>query len=135
MTEVWPSAARLPTTLAGVKKLGKVLGFVAGAAAVIWAMRDRLVSITAPREPEPPKFRVVTAPSTPPAPPPAPAPSNDDLTEVVGVGPVFAERLRAAGIASFAELATASPARIAEIVGVPVTRVADWPDQARALHS
>lgn len=113
-----------------MKKIARLIGVIGGVAAVVWAMRDRLVSITAPREPEPPRFRVVTPPSEPPM-----APTDDDLTEVVGIGPVFAERLRAAGVQSFEELANTAAARLAEITGVPESRVEAWIAQAGALAS
>jgi predicted flap endonuclease-1-like 5' DNA nuclease len=121
-----------------VKKLARILGVVAGAAAVVWAMRDRLVSITAPREPEPPRFRVVTPPSEPPEErvPASEMPSTpDDLTEVVGIGPVFAERLREAGISTFAQLRATDATRVAEITGASVSRVDGWLIQAEALST
>jgi predicted flap endonuclease-1-like 5' DNA nuclease len=116
-----------------VKRLAKVVGVVSGVIAVVWAMRDRLISITAPREPEPPRFRVVTPPSSPRA--GAPPPRSDDLTDIVGIGPVFADRLTIAGILGFADLARAGAARAAEITGVPVTRAEGWISQAEALAS
>src|SRR5690606_10410033 len=69
-------------TMPPVNKLGKVIGFLGGALAILWAMRDRLVSIAAPQDPEPPRFRVV--------PPSGPPPVEDDLTAISGIGPVFA---------------------------------------------
>lgn len=104
-----------------MKKVAKFLGVVGGVAAVLWAMRDRLVSIAAPKEPEPPRFRVAE-----------PAPPADDLTELSGIGPVFATRLAQAGIATFAALAAATPGRVAEVTGVPETRASDWIEQAAA---
>jgi predicted flap endonuclease-1-like 5' DNA nuclease len=109
-----------------MKKLARALGILGGVAAVIWAMRDRFVSIAAPHEPEPPSFRVVTNP----APPAAPNPNPDDLTEVVGIGPVFARKLMEAGISTFAELAQSEPAQVAQAAGVPESRVHDWIEQA-----
>ena len=47
----------------------------------------------------------------------APAAGPDPLTEIVGIGPVYAKRLQAAGIHTFAELAAATPAQLAEIIG------------------
>jgi large subunit ribosomal protein L21 len=111
----------------GMKKLARILGLMGGVAAVAWAMRDRFVSIAAPREPEPPTFRVVTPPSTPPKPR---SPEPDDLTEVNGIGPVFARRLMEAGISTFSNLAQAEPGRVAEIAQVPEARVTDWIEQA-----
>lgn len=88
-------------------------------------MRERFVSIAAPREPEPPTFRVVTPPSEPPRPP-----EPDDLTEVNGIGPVFARRLMEGGISTFTQLAQADVARVTELTGVPESRATDWIEQA-----
>jgi predicted flap endonuclease-1-like 5' DNA nuclease len=112
-----------------MKKFMRILGILGGIAAVAWAMRDRFVSIAAPREPEPPSFRVVTEPTPPPTPPTEP----DDLTIVNGIGPVFARRLMEAGIATISQLAAADPARVAEVAGVPEARVETWLEQAAAL--
>lgn len=113
-----------------MKKMARILGVLGGVAAVLWAMRDRFVSIASPKEPEPPTFRVVTAPSEPPTPRPA---EPDDLTEVNGIGPVFARRLMEAGISTFALLAQAPAERVAGIAGVPESRVSDWIEQAAEL--
>ena len=108
-----------------VNKIGKVLGFVGGALAILWAMRDRLVSIAAPQDPEPPRFRVV---------PPAPAPvTEDDLTAINGIGPVFAGRLRDAGITSFAAVSAAGASHLAEVTGASESRAAEWMSAAAAL--
>lgn len=103
-----------------MKKLARLVTVVGGVAAVIWAMRERLVSIAAPREPEPPKFRVVTPPSEPAE------QGEDDLTLINGIGPVFSERLVGAGITSFAALRDAGAERAADITGVPVSRAEPW---------
>lgn len=106
-----------------VNRLTKVLGFVGGALAILWAMRDRLVSIAAPQDPEPPKFRVVPSSGSS-------VRAADDLTSVPGIGPVFAGRLRDAGITSFADLLSADTARLAEITGASETRAAQWASHA-----
>lgn len=41
----------------------------------------------------------------------------DDLEVIDGIGPVFAKRLHAAGIETFAQLAELSPERIHKIIG------------------
>ncbi len=109
----------------------------------------------------PPPFRTVpqapegTAPKAPehaPSPPPeeeartaAPAPEPagpaaaeaagdgppDDLTEINGIGPVFAARLSGAGIATFAALAAADPERVAEAAQARPDQAEDWIAQAR----
>jgi polyhydroxyalkanoate synthase len=56
----------------------------------------------------------------------------DDLTEVNGIGPVFARRLMEGGISTFTELGRADPSKVADITGVPESRVLDWISQAEA---
>lgn len=108
-----------------MKRLARVVGVLGGLAAVIWAMRERFISIAAPRESEPPSFRVVTTPSAPPRPV-----EPDDLTEVNGIGPVFARRLMEGGISTFAQLASARPERVMELTGIHESRATDWIEQA-----
>lgn len=115
-----------------MKKLARVIGVVGGVAAVLWAMRDRLITIASPKEPEPPKFRVV---------PPGEdidtgrLIEGDDLTDITGVGPVFAARLRAAGVTTFTDLATSDPESIADTAQVSESRAKDWIEQASARVS
>ena len=99
-----------------MKQVFKVIGFVGGALAVIWAMRDRFISVATSREPEPPAFRT--------GPPPAQVDSID------GIGPVFAERLSKAGLGSVSDLAAASPDLVAEAAGVSAARARTWIDLA-----
>jgi len=112
-----------------MKRIVKVMAVVAGLAGLVWAMRDRFVSISAPKEPAPPTFRVA-----PPQPPRAEATTDDDLTMLIGVGPVYAGRLRTAGITTFAAVAQANPQRLAAAAGVPMSRVAAWIEQAAVLR-
>ena len=70
-----------------MKTLAKVVGIVGAAAAVIWAMRDRFISVAASREPEPPVLRVAPA-----------EPELMSIDAIDGIGPVFAGRLKGAGI-------------------------------------
>lgn len=111
-----------------MKRLARALGVLGGLAAVVWAMRERFISIAAPREPEPPSFRVITAPGKPPKPV-----EPDDLTEVNGIGPVFARRLMEGGISTFAQLAAAQTERVMELTGVHESRASDWVEQAGTL--
>jgi predicted flap endonuclease-1-like 5' DNA nuclease len=104
-----------------IKKLAKIVGFVAGAAALAWAMRDRFISVATSREPEPPTFRTTT-PS---------GPSGVDVVD--GIGPVFAVRLKNAGIDSATKLAGASPDRVAEAAGVSAARARSWIEQAQSI--
>ncbi len=114
-------------------RTARILGLLGGIGAVVWAMRDRFVSMPLPRQSEPPVFRA-TSPSPAPAEhatdTEAPA-AIDDLTEISGIGPVFAGRLRVAGIMTFAQLAEAGAARAAEVAQVPETRAEPWIAEAR----
>jgi len=60
----------------------------------------------------------------------------DDLARIEGIGPVYAARLRAAGITTFAQLAEADDAQLAGIIQPPSWRKIDyasWREQARLL--
>ena len=59
---------------------------------------------------------------------------GDDLTELEGIGPVYAAKLRERGIATFADLAASDEATLAEIIAAPTWRrinYGDWIAQAR----
>lgn len=101
-----------------MKRLAKVVGFVGGAIAVVWAMRDRFISVAASREPQPPHFKTDPPPSSPP------------VDAIEGIGPVFAKRLADAGIADVASLASASPDQVAEAASVSAKRARNWIDLA-----
>jgi predicted flap endonuclease-1-like 5' DNA nuclease len=102
-----------------VKRLTKVVGFVGAAIALIWAMRDRFISVTTSREPEPPAFRTTS-----------PAKSVDSIE---GIGPVFAKRLTQAGLGDVAQLAVANPDRVAEAASVSAARARTWIELAQKL--
>ena len=102
-----------------MKTLAKVVGLVGGAIAVIWAMRDRFISVATSREPQPPAFRSESAPSSPP------------VQTIDGIGPVFAERLTQAGLRTVADLASASPDRVAEAASVSTARARNWIELAQ----
>lgn len=101
-----------------MKKVAKIIGVVGGAAAVIWAMRDRFVTVATSREPDTPQFRAVRQASKP------------GLSSIAGIGPVFADRLESAGLKTVKDLAEASPDRVAEAAGVSAARAGSWIDQA-----
>jgi len=105
-----------------IKKLAKVIGIAGGAAAVLWAMRDRFVSVAISREPEAPTFRATST-------------ERPDLSidTVDGIGPVFAGRLKDAGLDNVYRLAAASPDKVAEAAGVSGARARSWIEQAEAL--
>ncbi len=57
----------------------------------------------------------------------------DDLTEIKGIGPVFAERLRQAGITTFADVAKASADQLREVThATSVANPDEWIAQAKA---
>ncbi len=91
---------------------------------ILWLTRERLlpepsVAVDEPR----PHFR-----STPPAPSPVP----DDLTEIKGIGPVYARKLNEAGIRSFRGLTEIDAATIASSIGTTEASVNKWIAQAIA---
>jgi predicted flap endonuclease-1-like 5' DNA nuclease len=100
-----------------MRRLAKVIGFVGGVAAVIWAMRDRFISVATSREPEPPSFRAGPGPSV-------------TVDTIEGIGMVFAERLTAAGLGTVDALAAASPDQVAEAAAVSAARARTWIDLA-----
>lgn len=102
---------------------------------MIWAMRERLISVAISREPRPPAFRV---PQHHPAPPPSePLAVADDatpaITEVSGIGPVYATRLGSHGLSTLADLADASPEKVAAAAQVGIGRAEGWIEAARSL--
>ncbi len=59
---------------------------------------------------------------------------GDDLTQIVGIGPSYATRLRAAGIINFGQLAASDAATLNDIIGAPAWRrldYASWIAQAK----
>ena len=108
---------------------GAVAGVGAGIAAVLWLMRDKLSgpAVEPVSADDAPAFRV------PPTQKSSSAPAADDLSEITGIGPVYKARLVEAGIGSFAALAAADPASVAEAAQVPVDRAKDWIEQAAGL--
>jgi predicted flap endonuclease-1-like 5' DNA nuclease len=55
---------------------------------------------------------------------------DEDLESVKGIGAAYAERLRDAGVATVAELATADADQLAEETGLSAKRISRWIDQA-----
>jgi predicted flap endonuclease-1-like 5' DNA nuclease len=108
---------------------------LAGAAVLVTRIRERLAA------PVPLGSAGTGAAAVPAEAEPSPGPTTapdarlaptDDLAEVWGIGPVFRGRLAAAGISTFAALAAADPALVADAAGVPEERAADWIAQAAA---
>jgi large subunit ribosomal protein L21 len=125
-----------------MKKLIRVLGVIAGVAAVVWLTRDRLLPTPKVSSEQPPPFRhheptqaadAGPAPDEAPAPePPEPAATPDDLTVIKGIGPVRSGHLAEEGITTFADLAAADPSSLAEQFDVAETAAAEWVADAAA---
>ena len=112
------------------KRLLRLIGLLGVLLAILWLTREHLLPAPRVSKEPPPHFR-----SSPPPPPPAetPAPADpDDLTEIKGIGPVFASRLEAMGIVTFAGLASADVTATAESVDTSESNVNDWIAQAEA---
>lgn len=64
-----------------------------------------------------------------------PLPEGDDLQRISGIGPTFAQRLREAGIVTYAQLARLSAEQLAAMAGTTLERVRRnrWIEQARDL--
>lgn len=103
-----------------MKTAAKVVGFVGGALALVWAMRDRFISLATSNEPKPPAFRSESHDSTP-------------VTAIEGIGPVFATRLEEAGLGDVQALAAANPDQVAEAASVSAARARTWIELASKL--
>ena len=111
----------------------------------MWAMRNRLVSVALPREPQLPTFKVPEGPvekSQPEekdedvsAPDRSTEPQAPSLTDISGIGPVYATRLASAGIHSIQQLADADAEKVAEAADVPLTRAEKWVEAARNVSA
>jgi hypothetical protein len=115
----------------GAWRAARLLALFAGIAALLWAMRDRFISLVVPREPERPTFRV----APPPPRPDGPDPEHEDLTVIAGIGPVYQSRLHAAGFGTVAAVAEASAEELANAAQVPVGRAAEWVSKAAATSA
>jgi predicted flap endonuclease-1-like 5' DNA nuclease len=123
-----------------MKRLLRFAAIVAGLGAAAWLVKDRLLPTPSPPVGPAPSFRSAPPEATPrPAPAPEPtvpaaptAAATDDLTEIKGIGPVYAERLAGAGITTFGALAGADPAGLAATVEVREDQAASWIEQAAA---
>ena len=61
--------------------------------------------------------------------------THDDLTQVTGIGPVYAGRLSDLGVTGFASLAAADTTTLAEELGMSEQAIANWQSQAAELGS
>jgi predicted flap endonuclease-1-like 5' DNA nuclease len=106
-----------------LKTFLRLAGLVVGLGAAAWALRNRLLPAPAIPEGPPPRFRT--------SPPATAAP--DDLTVIKGIGPVYAERLVAAGFDTFAALASAGAEAAGNAAGVSSDTARKWVKSARTL--
>ncbi len=88
-----------------------------GVVAVLWAVRERFVTVGRPADHAPMSFRVSPAAHTSPP---------DALTSIRGIGPVYAERLASAGIADAGALVDAGPLAVAQAAEVSLARATTW---------
>ena len=105
-----------------LKNILRVGGVVVGLAAAAWALRDKLLPAPDVPDQPPPRFRTGIS-----------AAGDDDLTLVRGIGPVYAERLAAAGMGSFADLAAADVDEVTEAACVSQATAMAWVEQAAAM--
>ncbi len=108
--------------MSALKRILQIAGVAAAAAAVAAFVKNRLVPEPQHLDGPAPPFRV----AEPGRAAVRPDTAADDLTEIHGIGPVYAGRLTESGIASFAGLAAADAAAIAEIAGVSDDLAAEW---------
>lgn len=106
-----------------VRRITRIVSVLGGIAAIIWAMRERFVSVAISREPTPPAFRV-PEPATPIE------TAGSDLTAIDGIGPVYAARLTEAGYRTIPELAGADAGDVARAAQVSETRARTWIEAA-----
>ncbi len=93
-------------------------------------MRERFVSVAIPREPAPPAFRV---PEKKPVSDSETMDAMPSITDVSGIGPVYATRLGEIGVNTPSELAKAEAETIADAAQVPLSRAEGWISAARSL--
>jgi len=103
-----------------LKKLLRLTAFSLIALVILWLMRERFLPVP----------RRAIAPTTDLPVPPSVAETPDDLTEVKGIGPVYAGRLTEAGIATLRSLSETDAERVAAATGVTAQAAEDWIAQA-----
>lgn len=103
------------STAAGNESL-ELLDRLAAAQARIRELQAELINSVAMR------IEVGKEETTEPTSGPTTAPQSEDLTTIRGIGPVFADRLRQAGLHTIAQVAATNAATLAEILGIPNSR-------------
>ena len=110
-----------------MKRLLKLIVFAGALAGAAWALRDQLMPPPQRPSATPPAFRT-------PEPDMATAGADDgedDLELVNGIGPVRVGQLAEEGITTFEDLVDSDTVDLAAKLGVSVSQVEDWVDQAK----
>lgn len=112
-----------------MKRLLRFLTMAGAVAGAVWYARQQGQPVPSEGEwkARPPELKAVPDPT-----PPQGSTKPDDLTKIKGIGPVSARELEAIGITTFAELAAADPATVAEQFDSRAN-VTDWIAQANQL--
>lgn len=118
-----PAEVAPATTVLEVAPQGEVAPQAEAAADVPPAPPAEVAAATTVEEVAPQVEAAADVPPAPPAPVEPALTREDDFTRINGIGPVFEQRLKAAGIRTYAELAARTSAEIAEIVKWPEARV------------
>lgn len=100
------------------KNLLRVAGVVVGLGAAAWALRDKMLPAPEVHDEPAPPFRTGSG--------------ADDLTLIKGIGPVYRDRLNAAGVHSYNDLASAGAATISEVAETSQAVAQVWVDTASA---
>ena len=109
-----------------MKRIIRLLTLAGAVVGAVWYARQQSAS-----EPTPADGRWEARPPLRAVPDPAPpSPAADDLTEIKGIGPVYAEQLASLGIRSFSDLAAADPERLAASFDRRAA-VSAWIEEAR----
>lgn len=108
-----------------MKRLFQLAVLLGVASVIVWLTRERLLPTPHVSHEQPPHYR-----STPP-----PPIAVDDLTEVKGIGPVYATGLGKMGITTLRALSESDPRAVAAALEVAASRVEDWITQARTRNT
>ncbi len=107
-----------------LSRLLRGLTTLGGVGLLLWLMRDRMVNLPMRRSERLPEFRSA---------PPEHERPRAEITAIEGIGPVYAERLAAAGITSVSALAREDAQTLAAAAGIRAGLAADWIEQARRI--
>ena len=115
-----------------MKKAFRAVGIAAGLGAVAWIMKDRLLRVPEAGDAPISGFRVPES-NGDKAPATEPASEGDDLTKIVGIGPVYSRRLGEIGIETFEQLSAAQANDLSEKLDISADQAKDWIGQASDL--